>query len=77
MSKGVARSVIPSVPSSCLRCGCLDQNLGRIKPSRKQNRPSLQRRASFQTRKGRCRTLNCCIILSLNRSRFRELCSRK
>ncbi|NKK60666.1 hypothetical protein GFM44_33080 [Rhizobium leguminosarum bv. viciae] len=35
----------------------------------------LQRRASFQTRKGRCNTLNFCIILSLNRFRFRELCS--
>ncbi|PCK81125.1 hypothetical protein CPT34_10555 [Rhizobium sophoriradicis] len=36
----------------------------------------LQRRASFQTRKGRCNTLNCCIILSLNRFRSKELCSR-
>ena len=35
---------------------------------------NLQRRASFQTRKGRCSTLNCCIISSLNRFRFRELC---
>ncbi|NKJ76365.1 hypothetical protein ELI49_02155 [Rhizobium ruizarguesonis] len=34
----------------------------------------LQRRASFQTRKGRCSTLNCRIILSLNRFRFEELC---
>ncbi|TAZ84638.1 hypothetical protein ELH72_15985 [Rhizobium ruizarguesonis] len=35
----------------------------------------LQRRASFQTRKGHCNTLNCCIILSINRFRFRKLCS--
>ncbi|NKL63868.1 hypothetical protein EHI47_03920 [Rhizobium leguminosarum] len=34
-----------------------------------------QRRASFQTRKGRCRTLNCCIVLSLNRFRFKEYAS--
>ncbi|NKK41957.1 hypothetical protein GFL28_07840 [Rhizobium leguminosarum bv. viciae] len=32
----------------------------------------LQRRASLQTRKGRCSTLNCCIILSLNRFRFKN-----
>ncbi|RWY89779.1 hypothetical protein EHI44_05360 [Rhizobium leguminosarum] len=37
-------------------------------------RGRLQRRASFKTRKGRCSTLNCCIILSLNRFRFKELC---
>ncbi|ASR06634.1 hypothetical protein CHY08_05610 [Rhizobium leguminosarum bv. viciae] len=36
----------------------------------------LQRRASFQTRKGRCSTLNCCMILSLNRFRFKESCSK-
>jgi len=36
----------------------------------------LQRRASFQTRKGRCNALDC-IILSLNRFRFKELCSRR
>ncbi|RWX27419.1 hypothetical protein EHI48_00880 [Rhizobium sp. WSM1325] len=36
----------------------------------------LQRRASFQTRKGRCNTLNCRIIFSLNRFRFEELCRR-
>ncbi|NKM22340.1 hypothetical protein GFM01_32185 [Rhizobium laguerreae] len=33
---------------------------------------ALQRRASFQTRKGRCSTLNCRIILSLNRSDLRN-----
>jgi hypothetical protein len=37
----------------------------------------LQRRASFETRKGRCSTLNCCIILALNRFRFKELCSSR
>ncbi|NEH26972.1 hypothetical protein ELI13_15350 [Rhizobium ruizarguesonis] len=36
----------------------------------------LQRRASFQTRKGRCNTLNCCIILSLNRFRFKGIMQR-
>ncbi|TAY75527.1 hypothetical protein ELH84_17425 [Rhizobium ruizarguesonis] len=36
----------------------------------------LQRRASFQTRKGRCSTFNCRIILSLNRFRLKELCRR-
>ncbi|THK37507.1 hypothetical protein EHS39_14365 [Ensifer sp. MPMI2T] len=34
-----------------------------------------QRRASYQTRKGRCSTLNCCMFLSLNRLRFKETCS--
>ncbi|PDS97262.1 hypothetical protein CO659_14725 [Rhizobium sp. S9] len=38
--------------------------------------PELQRRASFQTRKGRCSAFNCCIISSLNRFRFEELCRR-
>ncbi|NKK94099.1 hypothetical protein ELH75_07085 [Rhizobium leguminosarum] len=47
--------------------------IGRINPA---DLLELQRRASFQTRKGRCNTLNCCIILSLNRFRFKELCSR-
>ncbi|MBM3090716.1 hypothetical protein GFB56_07800 [Ensifer sp. T173] len=36
----------------------------------------LQRRASYQTRQGRCSTLNCCMFLSLNRIRFKETCSR-
>ncbi|QLL62196.1 hypothetical protein FKV68_12465 [Sinorhizobium mexicanum] len=36
----------------------------------------LQRRASYQTRKGRCGTLNCCMSLSLSRGRFKETCSR-
>ncbi|THK35419.1 hypothetical protein EHS39_24715 [Ensifer sp. MPMI2T] len=36
----------------------------------------LQRRASNQMRKGRCRTLNCCMFLSLNRERFKDTCSR-
>ncbi|PDT46776.1 hypothetical protein CO661_16110 [Sinorhizobium fredii] len=35
----------------------------------------LQRRASYQTRKGRCTTLICCMSLSLNRGRFKETCS--
>ncbi|AUX75205.1 hypothetical protein NXT3_CH00602 [Sinorhizobium fredii] len=35
----------------------------------------LQRRASYQTRKGRCSTLNCCMSLSLNRGRLKETCS--
>ncbi|PDT39703.1 hypothetical protein CO656_21105 [Sinorhizobium sp. FG01] len=35
----------------------------------------LQRRASYQTRKGRWSTLTCCTSLSLNRGRFRETCS--
>ncbi|TAW01277.1 hypothetical protein ELI24_24155 [Rhizobium ruizarguesonis] len=35
----------------------------------------LQRRASFMTRKGRCSTLNGCLILPLNRFRFKDLCS--
>ncbi|WP_435526103.1 hypothetical protein [Ensifer canadensis] len=30
---------------------------------------SLQRRASYKTRKGRCSTLNCCMLSSLNRIR--------
>ncbi|RWX26364.1 hypothetical protein EHI47_23520 [Rhizobium leguminosarum] len=38
---------------------------------------ALQRRASFEMRKGRCSTLNRCIILSLNRFRFKELCSHR
>ncbi|NKK65756.1 hypothetical protein GFL39_14485 [Rhizobium leguminosarum bv. viciae] len=33
---------------------------------------ALQRRASFQTRKGRCNTLSCGIILSSNRSGLRN-----
>ncbi|QLL60665.1 hypothetical protein FKV68_03975 [Sinorhizobium mexicanum] len=32
----------------------------------------LQRRASNRTRKARCGTLKCCMILSLNRFRFEE-----
>ncbi|PDT39541.1 hypothetical protein CO656_22070 [Sinorhizobium sp. FG01] len=32
----------------------------------------LQGSAPYQTRKGRCSTLNCCMSLSLNRSRFKE-----
>ncbi|QLL63499.1 hypothetical protein FKV68_19670 [Sinorhizobium mexicanum] len=35
----------------------------------------LQRRASFQTRKGRCSTLNCCMSLSFNRLRLKATCS--
>ncbi|NKK87916.1 hypothetical protein GFL80_27565 [Rhizobium leguminosarum bv. viciae] len=46
----------------------------RPSPWRRHGR-TLQRRASFQTRKGRCSTLNGCIILSLNRVRLKELCS--
>ncbi|PDT48386.1 hypothetical protein CO661_07850 [Sinorhizobium fredii] len=34
--------------------------------------PSLQRRAPYQARKGRCSTLNCCMSLSLNRGRFKD-----
>ncbi|TAV76085.1 hypothetical protein ELH73_22240 [Rhizobium leguminosarum] len=34
--------------------------------------PSLRRRASLQTPKGRCSTLNCCIILSSNRFRLKD-----
>ncbi|NKM06372.1 hypothetical protein GFM29_21565 [Rhizobium leguminosarum bv. viciae] len=37
---------------------------------------ALQRRASFQTRKGRCSALNLRIILSENRFRFSGLCAR-
>ncbi|QLL62258.1 hypothetical protein FKV68_12805 [Sinorhizobium mexicanum] len=37
----------------------------------------LQRRASYQTRKGRCSTLTCCMFLVLNRVRFKETCSRE
>ncbi|THK39243.1 hypothetical protein EHS39_06450 [Ensifer sp. MPMI2T] len=29
--------------------------------------------ASYQTRKGRCNTLNCCMFLSVNRVRFTEI----
>ncbi|PDT48471.1 hypothetical protein CO661_08330 [Sinorhizobium fredii] len=36
---------------------------------------SLQRRAPYQARKGRCSTLNCCMSLSLDRGRFKETCS--
>ncbi|NOV15933.1 hypothetical protein C6558_19350 [Ensifer sp. NM-2] len=32
----------------------------------------LQRRASYETRKGRCSTLNCCMFLFLNRIGFKE-----
>ncbi|NOV16065.1 hypothetical protein C6558_09390 [Ensifer sp. NM-2] len=35
----------------------------------------LQRRASYQTRKGRCSTLNGCLFLSLNQIGFEETCS--
>ncbi|THK36472.1 hypothetical protein EHS39_19580 [Ensifer sp. MPMI2T] len=38
---------------------------------------ALQRRASYQTRKGRCSTLNCCMFLSLNRLRYKETYSSK
>jgi len=41
------------------------------------DRRPLQRRASFKTRKGRCSTLSFCIILSLNRFQFKELCSSR
>ncbi|NKM61082.1 hypothetical protein GFL58_08635 [Rhizobium leguminosarum bv. viciae] len=37
----------------------------------------LQRRASFQTRKGRCNTLNRRIVLSENRFRFSGRCGRQ
>ncbi|PDT53766.1 hypothetical protein CO664_00870 [Sinorhizobium sp. NG07B] len=36
---------------------------------------TLQRRASFQTHKGRCSTLNYCMFLSLNGLRFKNTCS--
>ncbi|WQP42647.1 L,D-transpeptidase (plasmid) [Sinorhizobium medicae] len=36
----------------------------------------LQRRASYQTHKGRCSTLICCMFLSFNRIRLKETCSR-
>ncbi|ATA99456.1 hypothetical protein BWO90_26765 [Sinorhizobium meliloti] len=36
--------------------------------------PSLQRRASDQTRKGRCSTLICCMFLSFNRIRLKDTC---
>ncbi|ASJ59894.1 hypothetical protein SMB554_12270 [Sinorhizobium meliloti] len=39
-------------------------------------RPLLQRRASYQTRKGRCSTLICCMFLSFDRIRLKETCSR-
>ncbi|TAU83998.1 hypothetical protein ELI02_10840 [Rhizobium leguminosarum] len=48
------------------------------RPRRKadgRQRLRLQRRASEKTRKGRCSTLDCCIILPSNRIRFKELCS--
>ncbi|TAX27539.1 hypothetical protein ELH97_24570 (plasmid) [Rhizobium leguminosarum] len=35
----------------------------------------LQRRTSFQTRKGRCKTLNLRIVLSENRFRFSGRCA--
>ncbi|THK38911.1 hypothetical protein EHS39_07765 [Ensifer sp. MPMI2T] len=31
----------------------------------------------YQTRKGRCSTLNCCMFLSLNKLRFKETCSKR
>ncbi|PDT45529.1 hypothetical protein CO661_22670 [Sinorhizobium fredii] len=37
----------------------------------------LQRRAYFQTHKGRCSTLNYCMFFSSNRLRFKETCSRQ
>ncbi|PLT98673.1 hypothetical protein BMJ32_21055 [Sinorhizobium medicae] len=37
---------------------------------------ALQRRASYQTHKGRCSTLICCMFLSFNRIRLKETCSR-
>ncbi|PLU79177.1 hypothetical protein BMJ22_18625 [Sinorhizobium medicae] len=39
-------------------------------------RSKLQRRASYQTHKGRCSTLICCMFLSFNRIRSKETCSR-
>ncbi|TAY50588.1 hypothetical protein ELH90_02105 [Rhizobium leguminosarum] len=39
-----------------------------------RRRADPQRRASFETRKGRCSTLNCRIVLSSNRFRFKGLC---
>ncbi|PDT84745.1 hypothetical protein CO676_06935 [Sinorhizobium sp. BJ1] len=36
---------------------------------------TLQRRAFFQTHKGHCSILNCCMFLSLNRLRFKETCN--
>ncbi len=36
---------------------------------------SLQRRASYETRKGRCSTLICCMFLSFNRIGLKETCS--
>ncbi|ASJ60891.1 hypothetical protein SMB554_00220 [Sinorhizobium meliloti] len=36
---------------------------------------ALQRRASYQTRKGHCSTLICCMFLSFNRIRLKETCS--
>ncbi|PDT47241.1 hypothetical protein CO661_13730 [Sinorhizobium fredii] len=35
----------------------------------------LQRRASYQTHRGGCSTLNCCMFLPLNRLRLKETCS--
>ncbi|MQX07681.1 hypothetical protein GHK48_04975 [Sinorhizobium fredii] len=37
----------------------------------------LQRRASYQMRDGCCSTFNCCMLLSLNRQRFKETGSRR
>ncbi|MQV67473.1 hypothetical protein GHK31_19290, partial [Sinorhizobium meliloti] len=36
----------------------------------------LQRRESYQTRKGRCSTLICCMFLSFDRLRSKDTCSR-
>ncbi|PDT55130.1 hypothetical protein CO664_08755 [Sinorhizobium sp. NG07B] len=44
--------------------------------TREEIKDCLQRRASYQTRKGRCRTLICCMSLSLNRGRFKDTCRR-
>ncbi|ASQ03728.1 hypothetical protein CDO23_07045 [Sinorhizobium meliloti] len=41
-----------------------------------QRKHALQRRASYQTRKGRCSALICCMFLNFDRLRSKETCSR-
>lgn len=48
---------------------CSTENDGR-----RSRQPPLQSRAVDQMRKGRRSTLNCCMFLSLNRSRFQDTC---
>ncbi|MQW94593.1 hypothetical protein CO661_30550 [Sinorhizobium fredii] len=63
-------------PARCFASSFLTARCGSTPSApRAARESSLQRRAPYQARKGRCSTLNCCMSLSLDRGRCKETCS--